>query len=232
MLWRHDLKPTITLQADVTDRITGTDATKKAYQKIENLRQNLPSGYSIEMAGSAETSVTAISNLLKVVPLMAVVIIILLMLQLQSMPKMLLTLLTAPLGMIGVTPALLITNQPMAFVTYCGILALAGIIIRNSIILIDQIDKQLEQGESTWNAIVNAAVLRFRPIMLTAMAAILGMLPLMTSIFWGSMAVAIAGGLLVATTLTLLVLPAMYAAWYKVASVVDMPDAAQLGIDG
>jgi len=231
VIWRYDLKPTITLQADVTNVITGTDATQKVYQKLENLRQNLPSGYSIEMAGSAEASVTAISNLLKAVPLMAVVIIILLMLQMESMPKTMLTLLTAPLGMIGVTPALLITNQPMAFVTYCGILALAGIIIRNSVILIDQIDKQLEQGESTWNAIINAAVLRFRPIMLTAMAAILGMIPLMTSIFWGSMAVAIAGGLLVATILTLLVLPAMYAAWYKATPEVEMPDLVQIGVD-
>jgi len=232
VIWRYDLKPTITLQADITDGITGTDATKKVYQKLENLRQNLPSGYSIEMAGATESSVTAISNLLKVVPLMAIVIIILLMLQMESMPKMMLTLLTAPLGMIGVTPALLITNQPLAFATYCGILALAGIIIRNSIILIDQIDKQLEQGESTWNAIVNAAVLRFRPIMLTAVAAILGMIPLTTSILWGSMAVAIAGGLLVATILTLLVLPAMYAAWYKVTPMVDMPDTAPIGVDG
>jgi len=216
VIWRYDLKPSITLQADVKEGITGTDATKKVYQKLASLRQNLPMGYSIEMAGAAETSSIALSNLLKVVPLMAIVIIILLMLQMESMPKMLLTLLTAPLGMIGVTPALLLTNQPLAFVTYGGILALAGIIIRNSIILIDQIDKQLELGETTWNAIVNAAVLRFRPIMLTALAAILGMIPLMTSIFWGPMAVAIAGGLLVATILTLLVLPAMYAVWYKV----------------
>ncbi|MEN6388952.1 MAG: efflux RND transporter permease subunit [Syntrophomonas sp.] len=232
VIWRYDLKPTITVQADVTEGITGTDATKKVYQKLASLCQNLPLGYSIEMAGSAETSVTALSNLLKVVPLMAIIIVILLMLQLESIPKMLLTLLTAPLGMIGVTPALLLTNQPLAFVTYCGILALSGIIIRNSIILIDQIDKQIEQGETVRDAIVNAAVLRFRPIMLTALAAILGMVPLMTSIFWGSMAVAIAGGLLVATILTLLVLPAMYAAWYKVKLEVPKADAIQIGIEG
>ncbi|MEQ8201816.1 MAG: efflux RND transporter permease subunit [Syntrophomonadaceae bacterium] len=224
VIWRHDLKPTITVQADVQGDITGMDATKSVYQKLEDLRRDLPAGYSIEMAGAAETSRIALSNLVKAVPLMVVVIIILLMLQLESMPKMILTLLTAPLGMIGVTPALLITNHSLAFVTYCGILALAGIIIRNSVILIDQIDKQLEQGESTWNAIVNAAVLRFRPIMLTALAAILGMIPLMTSIFWGSMAVAIAGGLLVATILTLLVLPAMYAAWYEVTPEVEMAE--------
>ncbi len=228
LIWRRDLKPTITVQAGVTTGITGTDATKQVYQRLNNLRQNLPLGYSIKMAGSAETSVTAVSNLIKVVPLMAVVIVILLMIQLQSMPKVLLTLLTAPLGMIGVSPALLLTNKPLAFVTYCGILALAGIIIRNSVILIDQIDKQLELGESTWNAIINAAVLRFRPIMLTAAAAVLGMIPLTTSVFWGPMAVAIAGGLLVATILTLLVLPAMYAAWYRVSPSVETQDTLAL----
>jgi multidrug efflux pump subunit AcrB len=215
VIWRYDLKPTITLQADVTGGVTGTDATKKIYQELASLRQELPLGYSVEMAGSAETADIALANLLKVVPFMAIVMMILLMLQLESIPKMLLTLFTAPLGMIGVIPALLLTHQPLAFVTYCGILALAGIIIRNSVILIDQIDKQLAQGEATWNAIINAAVLRFRPIMLTALAAILGMVPLMTSIFWGPMAVAIAAGLFVATMLTLLVLPAMYAVWYQ-----------------
>ena len=184
------------------------------------------------MAGSAETSRTALDNLFKAVPLMAVVIIILLMLQLESISKMLLTLLTAPLGMIGVIPALLITDKALAFVTYCGILALAGIIIRNSVILIDQIDKQLAQGESAWNAIINAAVLRFRPIMLTALAAILGMIPLVTSIFWGSMAVAISGGLLVATVLTLLVLPAMYAAWYKVTPAAEISVTGPIEAEG
>lgn len=216
LIWRWDLKPTITVQAEVAQDITGIDATRKVYQELSELRQSLPPGYSIEESGSAETSVTAINNLIKVVPLMTVVILILLMVQLKSMPKMLLTLLTAPLGMIGVSPALLLTGRPLCFVAYCGILALSGIIIRNSVILIDQIDKQINAGESYWNAIVNAAVLRFRPIMLTAAAAILGMFPLAPSIFWGPLAITIAGGLIAATILTLLVLPAMYAAWYRV----------------
>ena len=127
-----------------------------------------------------------------------------------------LTLLTAPLGIIGVSAGLLLTGRPMGFVVQLGILALAGIIMRNSVILIDQIDQQLEKGEMPWDAIINATVARFRPIMLTAAAAILGMIPLIFSLFWGPMAVAIAAGLFGATILTLIVLPTMYAAWFKV----------------
>ena len=144
-----------------------------------------------------------------------IIIITLLMFQLHNIPKMLITLLTAPLGMIGVSMALLVTGRPLGFVVQLGILALAGIIIRNSVILIDQIDRHINVGEPLWDAIINATVSRFRPIMLTAAAAILGMLPLVSSIFWGPMAVAIAGGLFVATILTLIILPTMYAAWYK-----------------
>ena len=129
---------------------------------------------------------------------------------------MVLTLLTAPLGIIGATLALLLTGKAVGFVVQLGLLALAGIIMRNSVILIDQIEQHIKEGDSLWNAIINATVTRFRPIMLTAAAAILGMVPLVSSIFWGPMAVAIAGGLFGATILTLLVLPTMYAAWYKV----------------
>ena len=125
------------------------------------------------------------------------------------------TLLTAPLGIIGVSVSLLITGRPMGFVVQLGILALSGIIIRNSVILIDQIEQHLQAGEAIWDAIINAAVTRFRPIMLTAAAAILAMLPLISNVFWGPMAVALAGGIFIATILTLLVLPTMYAAWYK-----------------
>ena len=138
------------------------------------------------------------------------------MFQLRSAKLMLLTLLTAPLGLIGVVWGMLITGSAMGFVAQLGILALSGMIIRNSVILIDQIQKHLADGESPWDAVVDSAILRFRPIMLTAAAAILGMLPLMSSTFWGPMAVAIASGLLVATVLTLLVLPTMYAAAYRV----------------
>ena len=146
---------------------------------------------------------------------MIIAIMILLMIQLQNIPKMILTLLTAPLGIIGVTVGLLLTGKPMGFVVQLGILALAGIIMRNSVILMDQIDQQQATGETLWDAIINATLIRFRPILLTAAAAILGMIPLVSSIFWGPMAVAIATGLFGATVLTLLVLPTMYAAWYK-----------------
>ncbi len=216
LIWRYNLKPTITVQANIDPSITDTDATNRVYGGLAAIRQSLPPGYSIDIGGSTENSNVALGYLAQEIPLMVVVIIVLLMLQLESVPNMIMTLLTAPLGLIGVVPALLLTNQPLCFVVYCGILALAGIIMRNSVILIAQIDQQLKTGESAWNAIINATVLRFRPIMLTAGAAILGMIPLATSALFGPMAIAIAGGLLVATVLTLIVLPAMYAAWHKV----------------
>lgn len=226
LIWRRDLKPTITVQANISSDATDTDATNRAYASLAAIRKGLPPGYSIDIGGSPEMANDALGWLMQEVPLMVVLIVILFMLQLESIPKMILTLLTAPLGMIGVVPALLLTDQSLCFVVYCGILALAGIIMRNSVILIDQIDQQLRAGESAWNAIINATVLRFRPIMLTAAAAILGMIPLATSTLWGPMAIAIAGGLLVATVLTLLVLPAMYAAWFKVKPGAETIDTA------
>ena len=216
VIWRYNLKPTITVQANVAEGVTGTDATKKLYKNLAAMRENLPAGYSIDVAGSAERSQVSIGFLLKTVPAMIVVIVVLLMFQLQNVSLMLLTLLTAPLGIIGVSLSMLLTGRPMGFVAELGILALSGMIIRNSVILIDQIEKHIQEGQTPWEAIVNSAVLRFRPIMLTAMAAILGMLPLVPSTFWGPMAVAIGGGLLGATVMTLLVLPVMYAAWFKV----------------
>lgn len=216
LIWRRDLKPTITVQANVIPGVMGNDATKKVYDDLKGLRASLPPGYSIDVGGPLEQSIKASGFLLQPVPAMIVIIITLLMFQLQSIPKMLLTLMTAPLGIIGVSLALLLTGRPMGFVVQLGILALAGIIMRNSVILIDQIEQQINAGETVWNAIINATVIRFRPIMLTAAAAILGMIPLISSVFWGPMAVAIAGGLFGATVLTLLVLPTMYAAWYKI----------------
>ena len=207
--------PTITVQADVHSG-TANDATQKAYNATKDLRDKLPFGCKIEPAGAMEDSSDSTKYLLKPVPAMIFIIMTLLMFQLGSGKQMLLTLLTAPLGLIGVSWGMLITNSAMGFVAEMGILALFGMIIRNSVILIDQIQQHLAAGEKPWDAIVDSAILRFRPIMLTAAAAILGMLPLMVSSFWGPMAVAIASGLIVATVLTLLVLPTMYAAAYKV----------------
>lgn len=216
LVWRYDLKPTITVQADVVAGITGNDATKKIYESLKPVRESLPPGYGIDIGGASENSKTSVGFLLKTVPVMVLVIMVLLMLQLQKVSLMVLTLLTAPLGIIGVSVAMLLTMRPMGFVAELGILALSGMIIRNSVILIDQIEQHRKAGETPWDAIINSTIVRFRPILLTAAAAILGMLPLVPSTFWGPMAVAISGGLLGATIMTLLVLPTMYAVWFKV----------------
>ncbi|EGW37255.1 efflux RND transporter permease subunit [Desulfosporosinus sp. OT] len=215
-IWRRNLKPTITIQASTANGITGNDATTRVYDNLKFMRNSLPVGYSIDIGGSTETSKTTLEYLMQPVPVMIVIIITLLMFQLQRMSLMFLTLLTAPMGIIGVSLGMLITKRPMGFVAEVGILALSGMIIRNSVILIVQIEKQTDAGKTPWDAIIDSAVMRLRPIMLTALAAILGMVPLMKSNFWGPMAVAISGGLFGATVLTLLVLPTMYAAWFKV----------------
>lgn len=213
LIKRHNLRPTIMVQAEIT-KGEGNDAAMRAYEATKELRSNLPAGTTIETAGALEDSADSMGYLMQPIPAMVFIIMTLLMIQVGTMGKMVLTLLTAPLGLIGVVLAMLLTNSAMGFVAYLGVLALFGMIIRNSVILIDQIKKHEEVGEKPMDAIIDSAILRFRPIMLTAAAAILGMLPLMRSIFWGPMAVAIAGGLIVATVLTLLVLPVMYAVVY------------------
>ena len=212
---RYNLRPSIMVQAEVREG-EGNDAALRIYKATEELRRSLPAGTTIETAGALADSADSMHYLMQPLPAMIFIIMTLLMLQLGSMGKMTLTLLTAPMGLIGVAFAMLITDSALGFVAYLGVLALFGMIIRNSVILIDQIKKHEEAGEQPMDAIIDSAVLRFRPIMLTAAAAILGMLPLMRSIFWGPMAVAIAGGLIVATVLTLLVLPVMYAVAYRV----------------
>ena len=215
LIKRHNLRPSIMVQAEVREG-EGNDAALRIYKATEELRRSLPAGTTIETAGALADSADSMHYLMQPLPAMIFIIMTLLMIQLGSMGKMTLTLLTAPMGLIGVAFAMLITNSALGFVAYLGVLALFGMIIRNSVILIDQIKKHEEAGEQPMDAIIDSAVLRFRPIMLTAAAAILGMLPLMRSIFWGPMAVAIAGGLIVATVLTLLVLPVMYAVAYRV----------------
>ena len=216
LIYRRDLKPSIIVRAEIKPGVTGDDVTRQIYENLQELRANLPPGYSINYDGSTEESIKNSQSLFAPIPAMIITIMILLMLQLQNIPKMILTLLTAPLGLIGVAIGLLLTGKPIGFVVQLGILALSGIIMRNSVILIDQIDQHLAAGENLWDSIVNATIARLRPIVLTAAAAILAMIPLVSNIFWGPMAVAIGAGLFVATILTLLVLPVMYAAWYKV----------------
>ncbi|VBB08190.1 acriflavin resistance protein [Lucifera butyrica] len=216
LIYRRDLKPAILVQAEIKPGVTGDDVTRQVYESLHELRAGLPPGYTIQYDGSTEESIKETRLLMAPVPAMMIIIMILLMLQLQNIPKMILTLLTAPLGIIGVAVGLFLTGKPVGFVVQLGILALSGIIMRNSVILIDQIDQHLAVGENVRDSIINAAVTRLRPILLTAAAAILAMIPLVSNIFWGPMAVAIGSGLFAATVLTLLVLPVMYAAWYKV----------------
>lgn len=215
LIKRFNLQPSILIQANIKSG-TANDATQKIFDATKNLRENLPAGSSISVDGSLKDSKTSLGHLVQPVPAMIFIIITLLMLQLRNPIHMLLTILTAPLGLIGVAWGMFLTGSALGFVADLGILALSGMIIRNSVILIDQIQKHLADGEKAWDAVIDSAVLRFRPIMLTAAAAILGMIPLMASNFWGPMAVAISSGLLVATILTLLVLPTMYAAIYKI----------------
>ena len=214
LIIRRDLKPTITVQANIKSG-TANDTAQRIFDATEDLRKNLPPGCKIEPGGDLEESDSATEELMAMLPVVVFIIMTLLMFQLHDAKAMFLTLLTAPLGIIGVIFALIVIGKPLGFVAELGVIALSGMIIRNSVILIDQIQQHMSSGENLHDAIIDSAILRFRPIMLTAAAAILGMLPLMTSIFWGPMAVAIAGGLIVATVLTLLVLPAMYSVAYK-----------------
>ena len=216
IIWHRNMMPTISIHANVGPGVLGNAKTKEIYNKLAEYRQDLPTGYTIDLDGSAENSVTAVQKLLMPMPIMLFAIMTILMFQLKRIALMFMALFTAPLGLIGVVLALNITRTPLGFMAILGIIALSGMIIRNSIILLDQIEIHRAEGQSAREAIINSATLRFRPIMLTAIAAILGMIPLMGSVFWSPLAIAFSGGLLVATILTLIVLPVMYATWYKV----------------
>ncbi len=216
IIWHRNMMPTISIHANIGPGVLGNAKTKEIYNKLAEYRQNLPTGYFIDLDGSAEKSVTAVQKLLVPMPIMLFAIMTILMFQLKRIALMFMALFTAPLGLIGVVLALNITRTPLGFMAILGIIALSGMIIRNSIILLDQIEIHRAEGQSAREAIINSATLRFRPIMLTAIAAILGMIPLMGSVFWSPLAIAFSGGLLVATILTLIVLPVMYATWYKI----------------
>lgn len=215
VLWRRDRVPTILVRADVAGA-EAPDVTAAVQPRIDALIASLPLGYGIQAGGAQESSATAQRSILAVMPWVVMVVLVLLMIQLQDMKKMALVLATAPLGMIGVSITLAAFRIPFGFVAMLGVIALFGMIIRNAVILVAQIDQDMAAGAHPWTAIVEAAVRRFRPILLTALAAILAMIPLTRSTFWGPMAWAIMGGLLVATLLTLLFLPALYAGCYGV----------------
>ena len=215
VVWRRNRMATVTVRADVSGA-EAPDVTARVWPEVEKIIAGLPLGYRIEVGGATESSARAQRSIGAVAPLAVAAILILLMIQLQDMKKMALVLLTAPLGMIGVSLTLAIFSVPFGFVALLGTIALAGMIMRNSIILIDQIDQDLAHGLAPWEAIVGSTLRRFRPIVLTALAAILAMIPLTHSTFWGPMAWAIMGGLSVATLMTLIVLPTLYAQWYRV----------------
>jgi len=216
VIWRRSRVPTITVQGDVAGSIQPPEVSQQIEPQLAAIRASLPPGYRVEMGGIIEESTNGQGSVNAVLPLMLLVVLTLLMVHLQSLRKALLVLVTAPLGIIGVSLFLLVGRVPFGFVAMLGFIALSGMIMRNSIILVDQIDQDIGAGLAPWDAIVEATVRRFRPIMLTAAAAILAMIPLSRSNFWGPMAVAIMGGLTVATVLTLLFLPALYAASYRV----------------
>jgi multidrug efflux pump len=216
VMWREGRNYAITVQGDVVEGVQGPTVTAAVWPALQALSAKMPPGYRIEVAGAVEESSKGQGSIAAGVPVMLFLIFTLLMLQLQSFSRAVLVFLTGPLGIAGVAAALLILNRPFGFVALLGVIALMGMIMRNSVILIDQIEQDRKRGVATWDAIVDSAVRRFRPIVLTAAAAVLAMIPLSRSVFWGPMAVAIMGGLIVATVLTLLALPAMYAAWFRV----------------
>lgn len=217
VLWRRNRDMAITVRADVKDGEQGVSATQAIQPALQEIEAKLPSGYRIDVGGAVEESAKANTALVAVAPVMIVTILLILMLQLQSFSLMWMVFLTAPLGLIGVVAALLLFQAPLGFVAILGVIALSGMIMRNSVILIDQVQTEMAAGRDAWNAVLDAAVHRTRPVVLTAAATVLAMVPMTRSVFWGPMAIAIMGGLTIATLLTIFFVPALYAAWFRVA---------------
>ncbi len=216
VLWRRNRELTLTVRADVLDGVQGPAATSKIWPTLQAIVADLPPEYRIEIGGALEETRKSDTALFAVFPLMFVVMLFFLMLQLQSFSRMWMVFLTAPLALVGVVPALLIFKAPFGFVALLGVIALSGMIMRNAVILVDQIDTDIASGTPPTEALVEATVRRARPVVLTAAAAVLAMVPLASSVFWGPMAIAIMGGLIVGTVLTLVFVPALYAAWFRV----------------
>jgi len=230
VLWRRNRDMALTVRSDLADGVQGPYATEQIRPSLKPIVDSLPAGYRIEEGGAIEESDKANVALFAVFPAMIAATLLLLMIQLQSFSRLSMVFMTGPLAIIGVVPALLAFQAPFGFVALLGVIALGGMIMRNSIILVDQIDQDIARGVAPWTAIVDATVRRSRPVVLTAAAAVLAMIPLTRSVFWGPMAIAIMGGLVVATALTLVFVPALYAAWFRVRrdSVAPAPDAVGL----
>ncbi|GLO57139.1 resistance-nodulation-cell division efflux transporter [Pseudomonas putida] len=216
IIWHRNRLPTVTVRADIYDKEQPATLVRQIEPTLQAIKAKLPDGYLLEVGGTVEDSERGQKSVNAGMPLFIVVVLSLLMIQLRSFSRTVMVFLTAPLGLIGVTLFLLVFRQPFGFVAMLGTIALAGMIMRNSVILVDQIEQDIAAGMERWQAIIEATVRRFRPIVLTALAAVLAMIPLSRSVFYGPMAVAIMGGLIVATALTLLFLPALYAAWFRV----------------
>jgi multidrug efflux pump subunit AcrB len=216
IVWRRDRLPTVTVQADTEPGVQAATVVQDLTSKMMALNASLPTGYHIDVGGTVEESDKGQTSVIAAMPLMLILILTVLMIQLQSFSRLFLVLSVAPLGLVGIVAALLLSEKPLGFVALLGVLALTGMIARNSVILIDQIETEKAHGRHPWDAVVEATIHRFRPILLTAAAAILGMIPIAPTIFWGPMAYAIMGGLAVATLLTLVFLPALYVAWFQI----------------
>jgi multidrug efflux pump subunit AcrB len=216
LIWRRTRQPTVTVQADVPPGVEAITVVKQLDTTIADFRHKLPPGYAVAVGGTIEDSGKASASIYAVFPLMLLLMITILMVQLRSFQKLAMVLLTAPLAIIGVAAALLLFRIPMGFVAILGVISLTGMVIRNSVILIEQIDQHINAGEHPWEAVVSATEHRLRPILLTAAAAILGMIPIAGTVFWGPMAFAVIGGLMVATLLTLVFLPALYVTWFRI----------------
>ena len=216
VVWERDRQPTINVQADVKPGAQGIEVTNRIDRRLASLRRSLPPGYRIEIGGTVEINAKAQASINAQMPLLGIAVLVFLMVQLQSLSRVAMVVLTAPLGIIGVVAALLLFHMPFGFVALLGMIAMFGIIMRNSVILVDQIDKDVRAGHGGFEAVVGATVRRFRPITLTAAAAVLGLIPLVRSNFFGPMATALMGGITVATVLTLFFLPALYALWFRI----------------
>jgi multidrug efflux pump len=222
LIWRRQRLPTLTVQADVVPGIEASSVVQQLRPSIAAFQGKLPAGYSVTLGGVIEDSAKAQASIFVVFPLMLLLMITTLMLQLMNFQRLTLVLMTAPLALIGVAGALIVARAPMGFVAILGVISLIGMVIRNSVILISQIDEHIRAGEQPWAAVISATEHRLRPILLTAAAAILGMIPIAPTVFWGPMAYAVMGGLIVATLLTLVFLPALYVTWFRLEPEVAM----------
>jgi multidrug efflux pump subunit AcrB len=229
LIWRRDRVPTLTVRADVVPGVLPESVAAKLGPGIDELNSRMPPGYQVVAGGTVEESAKSQASVFAVVPIMVLLMLTFLMIQLHSFSRMGLVLTMLPLCMIGVVFGLLLAGKPLGFVAILGILALLGMIARNAVLLIEQIDIERKAGLKPWDAVITATMSRFRPIFLTAISTVLGMIPIAGTVFWGPMAVTVMGGLFVATLLTLVFLPALYVAAFRIGPD-DPPDAAAAAV--